>query len=238
LKSAVILAAGIGSRLSPITDKVPKCCVKINKKTIIKRIIDQLLSCDQNMRINIVVGYLSDKVRNELQGYPENVKVVENVEYQTTNNMDSCRIGLAEHDIIEEGVLIINGDCVYSDRIVCLMHNVEYSAIGTDSSKYSEENMKILIQGGRAVAISKEISKSQGGVTSIDIYSFTSTDIRNLTSIIERYYRNHDRTKWTEVAINDLLSQPKSMIKPLDMAGEKWMEIDNHEDLQAARNLW
>jgi len=52
------------------------------------------------------------------------------------------------------------------------------------------------------------------------------------------YFQNMDRGKWTEVAINDLLIQPNSEIRTLDVAGEKWMEIDNHDDLEAARNLW
>jgi choline kinase len=238
LKSAVILAAGIGSRLSPITDKIPKCCVRVNKKPMIRRIIDQLLSCNSDMKIHVIAGYLSERVREELAGYPQNLKIIENEEYLTTNNMESCRMGLAEHNIISGDVLIINGDCVYSDRIVTLMHDADHSVIGTDSSKYQEENMKVLIRDGRAVAISKDILESQGGVTSIDFYNFISDDIKNLYSIMVAYFQNLDRGKWTEVAINDLLGHPKSEIRTLDVAGEKWMEIDNHDDLKAARNLW
>ena len=147
-------------------------------------------------------------------------------------------MGLAEDDLVEGNVLVINGDCVYSDRIVNLMHEADHSVIGTDSSKYQEENMKVLIQDGRAVAISKDILESQGGVTSIDFYNFMNVDIKNLYSIMVGYFQNMDRGKWTEVAINDLLIQPNSEIRTLDVAGEKWMEIDNHDDLEAARNLW
>ena len=96
----------------------------------------------------------------------------------------------------------------------------------------------MLIQDGRAVAISKDILESQGGVTSIDFYNFMNVDIKNLYSIMVGYFQNMDRGKWTEVAINDLLIQPNSEIRTLDVAGEKWMEIDNHDDLEAARNLW
>ena len=71
LKSAVILAAGIGSRLSPITNNIPKCCIRVKNKPIIVRITDQLLSCDGKMNINIVVGHLSDKVRDEMANYPD-----------------------------------------------------------------------------------------------------------------------------------------------------------------------
>ena len=190
------------------------------------------------MKIHVIAGHLSNRVRSELTGYPHNIKIIENKEYLTTNNMESCRMGLAEHDLMAGDVLVINGDCVYSDRIVTLMHDADHSVIGTDSSKYQEENMKVLTRDGRAVAISKDILESQGGVTSIDFYNFTSVDINNLYSIMVGYFQNLDRGKWTEVAINDLLVQHNSDIRTLDVAGEKWMEIDNHDDLEAARNLW
>ena len=238
MKSAVILAAGIGSRLSPVTDSIPKCCVEVNNKTIIRRITDQLLSCDQHMIINIVVGHLSDKVMDEMAGYPENVKIVENKEYRHTNNMESCRMGLAQNGIIEGDSLIVNGDCVYSDRIVSLMHNTQNSTIAIDSSKFQEENMKILNKNGRPVAISKDLLESEGAITSIDFYNFKNNDIRKLYSIMEDYFKNLNRNLWTEVAINDLLSLQNSKINTLDVTGEKWMEIDDHHDLIAARNLW
>ena len=55
---------------------------------------------------------------------------------------------------------------------------------------------------------------------------------------MEEYFRNLNRNLWTEVAINDLLSLQNSKINTLDVTGEKWMEIDDHHDLIAARNLW
>ena len=73
------------------------------------------------MNINIVVGHLSHKVRNEIEGQPDNVKIVENREYLITNNMESCRIGLGQNNVMDGDVLIINGDCVYSDSVVSSM---------------------------------------------------------------------------------------------------------------------
>ena len=57
MKSAIILAAGIGSRLAPLTDDIPKCCIEVSGKSIIRRITDQLLICDPHMEIIVVAGY-------------------------------------------------------------------------------------------------------------------------------------------------------------------------------------
>ena len=60
----------------------------------------------------------------------------------------------------------------------------------------------------------------------------------DLYSIMEGYFQNQDRNKWTEVAINDLLKKTESNVGIVDISGERWMEIDNHDDLEAAQNLW
>ena len=238
LKSAIILAAGVGSRLAPLTNDIPKCCVEVSGKSIIRRITDQLLTCDPSMEIIVVTGYKSQIVIDEMSGYPENVILIENEEYLTTNNMESCRLGIMRKNTISESCMIINGDCVYSQSIISNVYNSKKSCIATDFSMYSEENMKILISDGRATAISKSISEAQGGKTSIDLYNFLDSDLEILFSIMNEYNEAGDRDKWTEVAINDLLSFQGTSISLLDFSGEKWMEIDNHDDLEKARNLW
>ena len=238
MKTAIILAAGIGSRLAPLTKDIPKCCIEVCGKSIIRRITDQLLICDPNMEIIVVAGYKSDVVRNEMRNYPRNIIVIENKEYLTTNNMESCRIGIGIRKTATKGCLIINGDCVYSQNIIRKMYEFEKSCIATDSSRYNEENMKILVSDDEAIAISKSITEAQGGITAIDMYNFSAEDLKILHSIMENYSASGDRNKWTEVAINDLLCLEQTRISSVDIAGEKWMEIDNHDDLETARNLW
>ena len=238
MKSAIILAAGIGSRLAPLTDDIPKCCIEVSGKSIIRRITDQLLICDPHMEIIVVAGYKFHIVSNEMKEYPENVILIENKEYLSTNNMESCRIGIGGRKTPAMECMIINGDCVYSQSIIQKMYESDSSCIATDSSTYNEENMKVLRSNKKAIEISKSITESQGGITAIDLYNFTKRDIDILNSIMENYNKSGDRNKWTEVAINDLLSFQGTSISLLDFSGEKWMEIDNHDDLEKARNLW
>ncbi|MBH33091.1 MAG: hypothetical protein CMB75_01655 [Euryarchaeota archaeon] len=238
MKSAIILAAGIGSRLFPLTKETPKCCIEVSGKSIIRRITDQLLSCDPHMEIIVVAGYKFQVVEEEMKRYPENIILIENKEYLTTNNMESCRIGIKMRKSPDKGCLIINGDCAYSQDIIRRVYESDRSCIATDSSIFNEENMKILISNDKVTAISKSITEKQGGITSIDLYNFSAGDLEILNSIIEKYNQSGDRNKWTEVAINDLFSIQGISIQSLDIAGEKWIEIDNHDDLEMARNLW
>ena len=190
------------------------------------------------MEIIVVAGYKFHVVKDEMRDYPDNIILVENKEYLITNNMESCRIGLGMRKPSGEGCLIVNGDCVYSQDTIYKMYKSDKSCIATDSSTYNEENMKILITNDRVTAISKTITENQGGITSIDLYNFTANDLKILHSIMEKYNQSGNRNKWTEVAINDLLAIQEVSVSSLDIAGDKWMEIDNHDDLEKARNLW
>ena len=89
--NAVILAAGIGSRLSPITDTKPKCLVHVNGKPIIDYQIDALLSAGITS-IFIVAGYRHDDLRRHLErvyAHSSSITMVVNEDYLTTNNMYS-----------------------------------------------------------------------------------------------------------------------------------------------------
>ena len=59
MKNVIILSAGIGSRLHPLTLNLPKTCIAVGQKTIITRLVSQIRSSDTEHIITIVIGYLS-----------------------------------------------------------------------------------------------------------------------------------------------------------------------------------
>ena len=237
MKNAIILAAGVGNRLRPLTDKLPKCCVPIANKSLIRRIIEQLLQKSPQMKISIAGGYLIDSLRSEVVEYKESVSIVENVNYATTNNMESCRLVLDTLSFTKP-ILIINGDCIYSDSIVHQMIDVKGDCIGVDSSEYFEENMKVRIRNQRIVDIAKTLPDQSDTITSIDFYSFEISAAKSLYGIMMEYHAKNDLNQWTEVAIRSLLLHTPHIVKPLDIRGNNWVEIDNQDDLDRAERLW
>ncbi len=90
---AVILAAGLGSRLRPMTDNKPKCLVKINGKPLLQYQLDAYKQADI-VDILIIVGYQGKKVEEyckHIKGL--NIKVIYNNDYEFTNNMYSLLFG-------------------------------------------------------------------------------------------------------------------------------------------------
>ena len=234
MKNIIILAAGVGSRLRPLTNSTPKSCIKVGDKSLIARLITQLHQFAPSYEIFIVGGYRINDLRDEIETLHVPVTIVENNEYASTNNMESCRLAL-EHTALHD-TIIINADCIYDDRIIQEMVGQTSSVIAIDSSTYEEENMKVRVDDNRVHAISKQLADEPNHMTSIDCYHFLKKDASALLAIMQDYNAKGDLGQWTEVAINELLS--KTHIGTVDFNGLAWVEIDNNEDLSRARSIW
>ena len=237
MKNVVILAAGVGSRLRPITETVPKCCVTVAGKSLISRILGQLFHYDSDLIVTIASGYLSDVIEAEIANDFPQTRIVKNADYATTNNMESCRMVFDAIDI-ENDVIIINGDCIYADEIVKDMIASEGDFIAIDSTQYYDENMKVKLVGSYLREISKELPEDKDIFTSIDFYNFTKETAVDLHAIMRRYKVEGDLNQWTEVAIQEILNRASSVVKPMNFKGHNWVEIDTHADLAKADELW
>lgn len=233
---AVILAAGLGTRLRPITDRVPKCMVTVNGICIIDKQIDNLQKCGIN-EIIVIAGYKSDILCKHLSKY-HFVKVIDNVRYAETNNMYS--LYLAYQYIGDSDFLLMNSDVYFDANIIegLLMPELEgKSLIACDKSGYMEESMKITVNGEEIIThISKKISESEHYAVSIDVYKLNRKASNILfNQIKETIEVRKDENSWTEVALDNIFSQCNFM--PYIIKG-RWFEIDNHEDLHHAEILF
>lgn len=231
---AVLLAAGLGTRLRPITNEVPKCMVPVNGMPIIEK---QILNLVENgiKDIYVVAGYKSEVLKLFLiEKYPF-VHVIENNEYDITNNMFSL------YKTIEyvkgNEFLLMNTDVFHDSNIEAgLINSNEPNMIACEYGRYIEESMKITVDETRITHISKQIPPEEAYATSIDVYKI-GVEAGNILfdmclDIIEK---QGNRNSWTEVALDHIFS--KIEFNPYKIHG-RWYEIDNHEDLAAAEELF
>lgn len=231
---ALILAAGLGSRLAPITDNWPKSLVPVNGKPILIKQIENLLE-NGVTDITVISGYKAEFLEEAVTVKYPGVRIICNTEYAETNNMYSAWLGREAMD--GEGFLMMNADVFYDASVIsALLSCPAEDAIVTDIGSYFEESMKVTEENGRLSSISKTIPRSEALGASIDVYKFSKLGGAAFFNKCEEYIIvKGERKLWSEVALNDILSDIEFKACPL--VG-RWLEIDNHEDLAAAQSLF
>ena len=231
---AVILAAGLGSRLRPITNEVPKCMVPVNGIRIIDKQIDNLVKAGIK-DIYVLSGYKADVLNSHLKDRYPFVTIVDNPRYAETNNMYS--LFLAEKYVKGEEFLLMNADVYFDANIIAgLLDGESCSKIACDKSLFLEESMKITLEGDKINHISKKISEAEHYAVSIDVYRISKRDSEVLFGEVDDTILNRkDENSWTEVALDKIFS--KTVFKPYVISG-RWFEIDNHEDLAKAESIF
>lgn len=132
----IILAAGQGTRLRPMTDDRPKCMVEVNDKSILDRQLDVMHACGiNNADITIVAGYRGDVLQKKFAD--TEVNIIINEEYETTNMVCSlmCARQVMER---QEDILISYGDIIYNVTVLQkILNTEEASAVVVDDGWYS-----------------------------------------------------------------------------------------------------
>lgn len=234
---AIILAAGLGSRLRPITDEIPKCMVAVNGQPIINKQISNLLENGfLEEDIIVVGGYKAEVLEEYLNTHFPNVKLIKNERYAETNNMYSLYLALKE--IGDMPFLLMNADVFYASMIISgLLSNEDDNAIAVDKSGYIEESMKVCVSEDNVIThISKAITEDEYYAVSIDVYKISKEGKRILMDMVRDFIEiRKDENSWTEVALDQIFKS--CVFKPYTIDG-KWVEIDNHEDLKLAESLF
>ena len=227
----IILAAGMGSRLKPLTSLKPKCMVKVNGIPIIEYQIKAYLNAGiLEEHINIVTGYKEDIIRIYLKKYYPRINIITNKDYTTTNNMFSLYLALSM--IGNNSIILSNGDCVYDDRIILeFLQYDSINSIASDKNNFAEESMKIIVDNNKITHISKDITRKDAYGNSIDLYKIDISSIKMLNKIINNIL-NKDKTLWAELALDELFKSVE--FNPYNIKSRNWMEIDNYDDLYDA----
>lgn len=122
----VILAAGQGTRLRPLTDDRPKCMVEVNGRSIIERQLDVMYDCGIEQKdITIIAGYRNDALKKRFEG--TSINIIINQEYESTNMVYSlmCARKLMEG---QEDILISYGDIIYNEAVLGKILSAESDA--------------------------------------------------------------------------------------------------------------
>jgi len=217
---AIILAAGIGSRLG---NPRPKPLTKLSSGELIMerqvQYLKQVVSVDD---ILVVVGFKKDLIMEE---FSELTYVFNNV-YDRTNTSKSLLKAMRK--VRADDVIWLNGDVVFDAEVLDRVFECETSCMAVNTASVAEEEVKYTVSADGSIdAVSKTVQHALG--ESVGINKIVSSDVPLFIDMLEQCANDDYFERGLELAIDRGLK-----IFPVDVSDVLCIEVDFTEDLDKA----
>lgn len=237
---AVILSAGVGSRIRPLTDNCPKTLLTVGGIRIIERMLKNIQACGID-EIVIVIGYLHGQIEIFVRDtFPElNVQFIINNRFAETNTGYSLM--LAADFVAGSDFVKFDGDVVFEENVLrrllaseddnclCIDRNIQLD---------SEEVKVMLVDDTRIVRASKEVPPVDAIGESIGIEKISGNTADLLFAELRMMMQSADNFKeYCEAAYERLIAK-NVVFNAVDITEFKWTEIDTLQDFDAAEQMF
>jgi len=237
ITTALLLAAGTGSRLLPLTKKSPKCLTLVNETSILERLIKSL---NQNgfKRLVVVTGHLEDCIRNFLETRAGNLTIeyVFSPLYKTTNNIYSLWMA---RNIIREPFLLIESDLVFDPSLLNEMIYPDRIAIA--EMKPWLNGSTVTINASNMVDAFHSDAADGSDPTrykTVNIYTLSLSSWHLVVEKLNQFIQSGRVNDYYEKVFRQLVVDKKLSLEAVFFDHKPWYEIDTAEDLASAERLF
>ena len=239
----IILAAGMGARLKPLTDVTPKCLIPVNGKPMLEYQLECLATAGLEQCV-LVVGYRASQIANRFGNNHLGMAIsyVQNELFQKTNNLYS--LWLARNHL-DDDVLLLESDVLFEDDLIqqLIQHPAKSVAV---VSRYEPPMNGTVILAANDIADAMVLKVNQtfgfnytSALKTVNIYKLSESDIRSYVIPELSSFVDSGRTdQFYEAIFADLIAQKRLQMSILRSEDLKWAEIDTQEDLAAAEELF
>ena len=238
---ALILAAGFGKRLQPITNRIPKSMVEVNGTPLLCNALNNVTALGIS-EIGIVVGHMADYIKehigNEWNGVP--VRYFENERYLETNNVVSL---YKAAEFCDDDMLMLECDIYYhKEMLEALMRGEgDCSILVSPFNPITMDGTVIRVDGNKAMELI--LGKWQGDNfnykptrKTVNMYKFTKDFVKNkYMPLIRWYVECMGENSYYEKVLGSLIYYRECDFRVVEVPEEMWCEIDDEYDLQRAR---
>ena len=238
----IILAAGMGTRLLPLTRTQPKCLVNVAGKPMMAYQLDPLRAAGIR-ECTIVVGYLAGSVRNCFGSNYRGIRLsyVENTAYETSNNLCSLWQARAEFD---DDVLLLESDLVFDDQLINdLVMMDDRNVAVVDRFQPNMDGSVILANGGAAKALVLKSDQFPGfdyrsALKTVNIYRLSrKTLVETIVPEMEEFLAEGRTDQYYEAVFASLIRANRMKMAVMETGNIHWAEIDTLDDLREAEDM-
>ncbi len=236
---ALILAAGCGRRLRPLTDKIPKALVEINGTPLLNNALD-CLSGRNISEVLLVVGdkkgMIIDRIGHQYKGM--NITYVENPLYDKTNNVYS--LWLAKN-YLHDDLIMLECDLFYGRQLIdtALAGDGECNMVVSPFNPKTMDGTVVHVKEDRSVdaLIIKRHQQADMDYSqlykTVNIYTFSQDFVCNkFMPALDTYVFTQGADSYYELVLGALIYYGNNSIKAIDVPETAWSEIDSLEDLK------
>ncbi len=235
---AVLLAAGVGSRLRPHTERSPKALLPVAGRSILHRALDAFAKLKLEEAI-IVTGHLSESIAAAVQEAPLPTRTIFNPRYDTANNYYSLLV--AEPALAGQDFIKLDADLVFSPEVLeRLLSATGDLVLALDRSvRLGEEEMKIQLgDNGRVLRVSKRLTPKDCAGESIGMERIGEAFSKVLFDELRALDRENLTNSYYEDAYDRLARRGGFDLRCADVTGMRWFEIDDERDWREADRLF
>jgi len=235
----IILSAGQGSRLLPLTEDRPKCLLELGNNTILSVQL-AALKAGGATEVVIVTGFRTAAVEKAAEEASESgfkVRTLFNPFYNVADNLASCWMAREE---MREPFLLLNGDTLFQPEIMKRLLQAPAAPITLTIDKkadYDSDDMKVKLAGSRLLDVGKTLEPEDTHGESIGFSRFDKSGAQAFVETLEQTMRTPNGLNWWYLKAIAVLAE-KAQVETCSIEGLTWGEVDFLPDLEVAKETF
>ncbi len=222
---AIIMAAGIGSRLQEISNSRPKCLISAGEETLIGRMVRLLHQCDVH-DITVITGYKSHLVRQDLG---DKVRYYDNPFYKVTNSIASLWLA---RELLTEDVILMNADLFLEENILDVaLSQTKDVVMLSDSTRIETADFRFGVDGDRILRTGNKLTNDETDCEYVGVVRIDASFIHQFKHRLEYLVGKGDFNNWWEGVLYSFIEEDIDIFHT-DIKGTFWTEVDNRKDYQ------
>ena len=236
VSTALLLAAGAGTRLNAGAEALPKCLADVGGQSILERLLDNLRA-NGIRRLVIVTGYRGERIRDAADQIAGDIQVdyVDNPDYATTNNIYSLWLARSQ---IREPFLLIESDLVFERSLLQGMLTPDKAAVSEILPWMNGTTVRLddRLQGVESFDLAGS-ADAAGSFKTVNIYSLSLDSWDKVVARLEQHILAGRINSYYEVVFFELVAENALQFGAVLFPNDRWYEIDTPVEQQAANQL-